>query len=124
MTEPSARNLRSCLQTMGAELVDQSGDGAFRNEVHEVDGLRIALQADYGAWRATLSYQGRPYFPASFWLTALSGSSRMPVPAVTDEDLPRLAGCLDRVVAQAAALSPLVEAMGEDYRAAMREGLS
>jgi hypothetical protein len=35
-----------------------------------------------------------------------------------------LSDSLPEVVAQAAALHPAVEAMGEDYRAAMRDGLS
>lgn len=65
-----------------------------------------------------------PVLPASFWLAALDGAHAVPVPAVTEEDLPRLATSLPQVVAQAPRLRAIVEGMGQDYRAAMREDLS
>lgn len=124
MNESTVTKLRSRLDEMGAALVDQNGDGPFRNETYEVEGVRVQMQSDYGTWRANLSYDGQAYFPASFWLAALSGSRAVPALPVTEEDLPRLTASLDQVVAQAEVLFPTVVAMGDDYRAGMRNGLS
>jgi len=124
MNDPTVTRLRAVLAEMGASRVDQQGDGPFRNETYVVERVHVALQSDYGSWRANLSLDGHPFFPASFWLAALSGSRDLPVPAVTEEDLPRLTACLDQIVARAPELALAVEAMGEDYRAAMRDGLS
>jgi hypothetical protein len=114
MNEDVVARLRARLMELGAIQVKESRDGASSIETYDVASVHVSLESDYGAWRANLGFDGGALMPASFWMAALDGSRTVPVPAVTDEDLPRLVALIPALLAQAPSLAPVVSAMGQD----------
>jgi hypothetical protein len=122
--QESIERLQALLLRLGGVLGQRAEEGAFAELTYALNSVMIQLVAEYGAWRANIRYKDRPFFPASFWIAALDGSTAHPEPAVTEHDIDHLLSSLAQIVAEASTLAPTVEAMGESYRRAMRERLT
>lgn len=117
--------LRHRLQELGATRTGADDAGAFGEETYTFRHLMLRLTSEYGAWRVTASLgQPQQFFPASFWIAALDGETAFPDPAVTDEDVDRVADRLPELVKRADEVSVVVAAMGAEYSRAMRDRLT
>lgn len=116
--------LHALLSDLGVSLIKEVKDGGFKESTYITSTLSVRLISEYGSWRANLGYRRGRYFPASFWLEALNGSTSFPEPAVTEEDLDRLVVQLPHLVDQSGGLVTRVEAIGSAYRQAMKERLT
>lgn len=116
MNADTADNLRQRIEELGGVRTARTADGPFVNELFDVAGVRISLEAEYGTWRANLSYAGGPLAPAPYWLAALEGTDAPPSGAAPQDALPELLDRLSDVLRRAADIAPAVEAMVRAYR--------
>jgi hypothetical protein len=115
--------LREQLEHAQGTIVEQGGDGPFGGLTYRTGDVMVQLVGEYGAWRVNVGVAGQPLLPASFWISALAGEDAVPDPAVTEEDLARVADQLPELLQRAPELAARVATMGEQYSQAMRERL-